>query len=114
MKTGTIRRKRHHKIRKRTKGYRGSPSRRHGAGLEALLKAGRYAYRDRRTRRRMFRRIWISRLGAALRSMGLGSYAAFQNDLKAADVRLNRKMLSEIALRDPEAFGRIVAEVRGA
>ncbi|MBC8515133.1 50S ribosomal protein L20 [bacterium] len=114
VKTGITRRKRHHKVRKLTKGYRGSSSRRHGTGVEAILHAGKYAYRDRRARKRMFRRIWISRLGAALRSMNLGSYSAFQKDLHDANVRLNRKMLSEIAVRDEALFGKIVSEVRGS
>lgn len=113
VKTGTTRRARHHKVLKRAKGYRGAASRRFGRATEALLAAGRHAYRDRRARRRSFRRLWIARLGAALRAEGHG-YAAFQSVLNKSGCRLNRKMLSEIAVRDPATFSRIVADLTGA
>jgi large subunit ribosomal protein L20 len=77
-----------------------------------MLKSLWYAYRDRRTRRRDLRRLWIVRINAAARMKGT-TYSRLMHDLHAKDVRLNRKMLADLAVRDPEAFGRVVASAKG-
>ena len=80
---------------------------------ETLLRAGVYAFRDRRVRRRDFRQLWITRISAAVRQHGI-SYSQFICGLKKANIQLDRKMLSEIAIHDPPAFEKVVAEVRQA
>jgi large subunit ribosomal protein L20 len=80
---------------------------------ETLLRAGAYAFRDRRRRRRDFRRLWITRVSAAVRQRGL-SYSEFVNGLTKAGIELNRKILSEMAIHDPAAFDVVVAEARQA
>ncbi len=89
------------------KGYRGGRSKLYKTASEALIHAGRYAYRDRRTRKRDFRTLWITRLGAACRARGL-QYSRLIFGLKNAQVILNRKMLSELAIHDPAAFDKVV------
>lgn len=108
---GIARRRRHKKVTAETKGYRGARRNRYKAAKEALLHARAYAYRDRRNRKRDFRRLWIVRVNAMCREEGL-SYAQFMNALRQSNVMLNRKMLAEIAVRHPDAFRRIVSEVR--
>ncbi len=110
VKAGTTRRRRHKKVLAATKGYRGARSRRFKVAKEAMIKARAYAYRHRRTRKRDFRRLWIARVNAACRMAGT-SYSKFMNSLKRNDIKLNRKMLSEIAVRHPEAFRTIVKTV---
>lgn len=111
VKAGITRRRRHKKVLKAVKGYRGARRRRFKAAKEAMIKARAYAFRDRRVRKREFRRLWIARVNAASRMHGL-SYSVFMNLLKKADIGLNRKMLSEIAIRHPEAFKTIVDTVK--
>jgi len=108
---GTTRRKRHKKILKLTKGYRGARGTRFKVAKEAVIKSRFYSYRDRRNRKRDFRRLWIARVNAAVREAGL-TYSQFMNILKIQNVQLNRKMLSEIAVRHPESFRKIVEQVR--
>jgi large subunit ribosomal protein L20 len=79
---------------------------------EALLKSLWYAYRDRRTRKRDLRRLWIARINAAARLNGT-TYSRLIHDLKKADIRLNRKMLADLAVRDPEAFAEVVKAAQG-
>jgi large subunit ribosomal protein L20 len=97
----------------RTKGYRGQASKSYKRAKEALLKADSYAYRDRRNRKRDFRRLWIVRINAAARREGL-SYSQFMHGLKQAGVEVDRKVLADIAVRDPETFRRFADKAREA
>ncbi|NWF70293.1 MAG: 50S ribosomal protein L20 [Chloroflexi bacterium] len=107
-KTGFVRRRSHKKILKLTKGQFGSRSRLWKRAHEAVLKGLHYAYRDRRTRRRDLRRLWIARINAAARLQKL-SYSRFMHGLKLAGVELDRKTLADIAVRDLPTFNKIVA-----
>jgi large subunit ribosomal protein L20 len=97
----------------RAKGYRGQAHSSYKRAKEALLKADRYAYRDRRNRKRDFRRLWITRINAAARREGM-SYSQFMHGLRDAGVDLDRKVLADIAVRDPETFRRFVEQAREA
>jgi large subunit ribosomal protein L20 len=97
----------------RTKGYRGQASSSYKRAKEALLKADSYAYRDRRNRKRDFRRLWIVRINAAARREGL-SYNQFMHGLKQAGIEVDRKVLADIAVRDPETFRRFADKAREA
>jgi large subunit ribosomal protein L20 len=108
---GSARHRKKKRILKAAKGYRGSRGL-YRQAKEAITRAGVYAYRDRRTRKRSFRRLWITRVSAACRSRGV-TYEQFISRLKKASVTLNRKMLSEIAIADPEAFEKIMEEAGG-
>ena len=112
VKAGITRRRRHKKVLAATKGYRSARRRRFKVAKEAMIKARAYAFRDRRVRKREFRRLWIVRVNAACRQAGI-SYSKFMNSLKKSDIKLNRKMLSEIAVRHPKAFRTIVDTVTG-
>lgn len=112
-KTGGKRRKRHKKILKKTKGYRGTRSKLFKRAHEAYLRAGQHAYIGRKLRKRDMRRLWIQRIGAALKPFDL-SYSKFINLLKKTHIKLNRKMLSEIAIHYPEAFERVVEKAKKA
>ncbi len=112
VKTGVVRRRRHKKILKMVKGQRGPRSRLFRRANEAWLKSMWYAYRDRRTRRRDLRRLWIMRINAAARQHGL-TYSRFIHALKQADIRINRKMLADLAVRDPAAFKAVVDKALG-
>ena len=96
-----------------TKGYRGEAHSGYKRAKEALLKADQYAYRDRRNRKRDFRRLWIVRIGAAARREGM-SYSQFMHGLRLAGVELDRKVLADIAVRDPETFRRFAERAREA
>lgn len=111
VKRGVMVRKRHNKLLKEAKGYRGSRSRRVKVARETVMKALSYAYRDRRNRKRDFRRLWITRINAATRLNGM-SYSRFMNGLKTANIDIDRKMLADIAVRDPQGFTRIVEQVQ--
>ncbi len=106
-KTGTIRRRRHNKVLKRAKGFRGSRSKQYRNAFQTLLNAATYEYRDRRNKKRDFRRLWIQRINAGARLHGM-SYSTFIGGLKKAGVDLNRKVLADIAAREPEAFKALV------
>ena len=97
----------------RAKGYRGEAHSSYKRAKEALLKADPYAYRDRRNRKRDFRRLWITRINAAARREGM-SYSQFMHGLKLAGVELDRKVLADIAVRDPETFRRFAERAREA
>ena len=97
----------------RAKGFRGEASSNYKRAKEAVMKADAYAYRDRRNRKRDFRRLWITRINAAARQNGM-SYGAFMHGLKLAGVELDRKVLADIAVRDPETFRRFVDAAREA
>jgi len=96
---------------KRAKGYSAARGKRYKAAKEQVAHSGAYAYRDRRNRKRDFRRLWITRINAAARSHGL-SYNRFIAGLKAAEVDIDRKVLADIAVADPSAFGELVAVAR--
>jgi large subunit ribosomal protein L20 len=97
----------------RTKGYRGQAHSSYKRAKEALLKADSYAYRDRRNRKRDFRRLWITRINAAARREGM-SYSQFIHGLKEAGIEVDRKVLADIAVRDPETFRRFAEKAREA
>jgi large subunit ribosomal protein L20 len=105
--SGTVKHERAKKVLKSAKGYRGARSTQYRTAKEAVMKAGLYAYRDRRNKKRDFRKLWISRINARSRMAGL-SYSQFMNKLKKAGVILNRKQLSDIAVRDDVAFDKLV------
>lgn len=111
VKGGSKTRSRHKKILKLAKGYRGAKSRSFRAANEQVMHSLMYSYRDRRVRKRNFRSLWITRINAAARSNGL-SYSKFMNGLKLADVEINRKMLSEMAVNDPEGFSNLASLVK--
>jgi len=107
VKSGIVTRKRHKKILKLAKGYRGARSRRFRTANETLLKALSYAYRDRKARKREFRKLWIARINAGVCELGM-TYSQFMNGLRLANIKLNRKVLAELAVSDKEEFKRIV------
>ncbi len=108
VRAGKARHRRKVRLFRAVKGYRGGRSKLYRTAKEALVRAGAYAYSHRRLRKRDFRSLWITRLSAACRMRGL-SYSRFIFGLNAADVTVNRKMMSEIAIDDPEAFDQLVA-----
>lgn len=113
VKRGTVRRASRKKLSKRTKGYFLTKSKLYRSMKEAADRAGRFAYRDRRRRKRDFRRLWILRINAAARQHEL-TYSQFMNGLKKMGSTLDRKSLSEIAARDATAFAALAAEVKQA
>ena len=113
VKRGTKRRARRKKYLKRTKGFFLTKSKLYQSAQEAANRADRYAYRDRRTRKREFRKLWIQRIGAAARQNGL-TYARLVHGLKAAGVTLNRKILADLAVRDAAAFAQLAEQAKSA
>ena len=109
---GTVRHRRHKKVLKEAKGYRGRRNSVYRMAKQAVLKAGTNAYRDRRKKKRDFRRMWITRLNAALRSHGV-MYSRFIRQMEQKDVQINRKALSELAIHEPKAFEKVVKMVMG-
>ena len=108
VKRGVAAKKRKNRILRKAKGYYGARSRLLKTAREAVEKGWRYAYRDRKQRKRQFRVLWIARINAAARENGL-SYSRFMDGLKKADVEIDRKVLAQIALSDPKAFGELAA-----
>jgi large subunit ribosomal protein L20 len=106
IKRGTVKKRKHKKILKEARGYYGAKKRSYRLAKEQLLKSLKYSYIDRKNRKRTFRRLWIIRINAAARLNGI-SYNEFINGLKKANVEINRKMLSEIAVGDPTAFQKL-------
>ena len=113
VKRGKVGHRRHKKVLKAAKGFRGSRSKSYRAAKETLLRAGAFAYRDRRKRKRDFRQLWIIRINAAARGKGL-SYSRFMDGLNKAGVKLNRKMISELAIADQGAFDALVEKAEEA
>ncbi len=113
VKTGYTRRRRHKKVLKITKGQFGTRSKLYRRANEARMKSLWYAYRDRRNRKRDLRRLWIARINAAARRNGL-SYSRFIHAMKKADIQINRKMLADMAVRDPQAFAAVVEQAKAA
>ena len=110
VKRGVASRARRKKVLKQAKGYYGARSRTFKVAKQAVIKAGQYAYRDRRQRKRMFRRLWITRINAACRLNGT-TYSAFINGLKTKGIDLDRKILADMAVNDPQAFTDLTASV---
>lgn len=108
VKTGYTRRRRHKKILKITKGQYGTRSKLFRRANEAMLKSLWYAYRDRRNRKRDLRRLWIARINAAARNNGT-TYSRLIHGLRNANIQINRKMLADMAVRDPDGFSAVVA-----
>mgnify|MGYP000911326566 FL=1 len=113
VKGGFVTRRRHKKILNMTKGQWGSRSKLFRRANEAMMKSYFYAYRDRRNRKRDFRRLWIARINAATRQHGL-SYSNFIHGLKVANVRLDRKALADLAVRDETAFAAVIDIAKNA
>ena len=113
VKRGVTTHARHKKVLELAKGYRGRGSTAYRVAIEKVEKALRYAYRDRRNRKRDFRRLWITRINAAARINGM-SYSQLMHGLKLAGIELDRKVLADIAVRDPETFRRFAETAREA
>jgi len=111
VKRGVIARRRHKNILKQAKGYYGARSRVFRVAKQAVIKAGQYAYRDRKVRKRQFRRLWIIRINAAARLHGL-SYSCFINGLKKANIELDRKVLAELAVFNKPAFEQLAEQAK--
>ena len=105
------RHRRHRKIVKQAKGYYGARSRTFKSAKDAVVKAGLYAYRDRRQRKRQFRRLWITRINAACRLNGT-TYSAFINGLKTSGIDLDRKILADMAVNDPQGFTALTSSIK--
>jgi large subunit ribosomal protein L20 len=106
-------RKSRRKVMERASGYKGARGRRYRAANEQVMNAMQDAYRDRRARKGEFRRLWISRINAAARMHGT-TYSRLMADLKAAEIEVDRKMLADMAVNDPEAFGALVTQASGS
>lgn len=113
VKGALMTRKRRKKVLKLAKGYWGAKSKHFKMAKQAVMKSGNYAYIGRKQRKRDFRRLWITRISAACRMNGI-NYSTFMNGLKKANITLNRKMLSEIAIADEQAFKALVEQAKAA
>lgn len=111
VKRGVTARARHKKVLALAKGFRGRRKNVFRIAKEAVMKAGQYAYRDRRTRKRVFRQLWIARINAASRELGI-TYSKFMAGMKKASIDIDRKVLADLAVNDPAAFGKIVEKVK--
>ena len=111
VKRGVTARARQKKVLALAKGFRGRRGNVFRIAKEAVMKAGQYAYRDRRAKKRVFRQLWIARINAAARSNGL-TYSQFANGIRKAGIDIDRKVLADIAYHDPEAFTGIVNQVK--
>ena len=113
VKRGVTARAKHKKVLKKAKGYYGARSRVFRVANQAVTKAGQYAYRDRRQKKRQFRRLWIVRINAAARMFDM-SYSRFMNGLKKAEIDVDRKMLADLAVHDIDAFGQLAEKAKAA
>jgi large subunit ribosomal protein L20 len=113
VKRGVVARARHKKVLKQAKGYYGARSRVFRVAKQAVIKAGQYAYRDRRQRKRQFRALWIARINAAARINGL-SYSRFIAGLKKANIEIDRKVLADLAVYEQAAFAAVVEKAKAA
>ncbi len=111
VKRGVVVKARHKRILSKAKGYYGARHKLYCVAKQAVIKAGQYAYRDRRQRKRQFRALWITRINAAARLHGL-SYSRFVNGLKQADIEIDRKVLADLAVHDAEAFGALAEQAK--
>ena len=113
VKRGVVARRRHKKVLKQAKGYYGARSRVFRVAKQAVIKAGQYAYRDRRNRKRQFRALWIQRINAGARINGM-SYSRFVGGLKKAGIEIDRKVLADLAVHEKAAFAAIVEKAKAA
>ncbi len=113
VKRGVTARASHKKVLKQAKGYRGARSRVFRVAKQAVTKAGQYAYRDRKAKKRLFRRLWIARINAAARESGI-SYSRLMQGLKKAEIEIDRKMLADLAIADQAAFSAIVEKAKAS
>jgi large subunit ribosomal protein L20 len=113
VKRGVTARARHKKVLALAKGYRGRRKSVYRIAKEAVMKAGQYAYRDRRQRKRQFRALWIARINAAVRDLGM-NYSTFMNGLRQAAVDIDRKVLADLAVHDRDAFNKIAEQVKAS
>ncbi|MCB1584000.1 MAG: 50S ribosomal protein L20 [Marinicella sp.] len=113
VKRGVQARKRHKKILKLAKGYYNARRKIYRVAKQAVIKAGQYAYRDRKARKRTFRALWITRINAGARNNGM-SYSRFINGLKKADISLDRKVLADMAVHDKAGFAAVVEQAKAA
>ena len=113
VKRGVVARRRHKKVLKQAKGYYGARSRVFRVAKQAVIKAGQYAYRDRRNRKRQFRSLWIQRINAGARINGM-SYSRFVGGLKKAGIEIDRKVLADLAVHEKAAFAAIVEKAKAA
>ena len=113
VKRGRATRKRHKKVLGYAKGYVGSKSKLYKSANQAVMKAWKYAYRHRRQKKRDFRSLWIIRINAACRELGL-NYSKFINALNKSNIKLNRKILADLAVNDKDAFKQLVSQLKAA
>ena len=113
VKSGVTAKARHKKVLDKAKGYYGARSKLFKTAKQAVIKAGQYAYRDRRTRKRMFRSLWIVRINAAARQFGM-SYSRFMDGLNKAGIEVDRKVLADLAVHDIAAFGALAEKARAS
>lgn len=113
VKRGVTARARHKKVLERAKGFRGRRGNVYRIAVQAVMRAGQYAYRDRRNKKRVFRRLWIARINAAAREHGI-TYSVFINGLNKAAIGLDRKVLAELAVNDKPGFAAVVGQVKAA
>ena len=113
VKRGVTARARHKKVLKQAKGFRGRRKNVFRIAKQAVMKAGQYAYRDRRNKKRTFRALWITRINAAVRELGM-SYSAFMSGLKRANIEIDRKVLADLAVQDKPAFAKIAGQVKAS
>lgn len=113
VKRGVQARKKHKKILKQAKGYRGARSRVYRVATQAVTKAGQYAYRDRRQKKRVFRALWIARINAGAREHGL-SYSRMINGLNIAEIKIDRKVLADLAVNDKPAFAALAERAKAS
>ena len=113
VKRGVTARAKHKKVLKKAKGYYGARSRVYRVATQAVTKAGQYAYRDRRVKKRQFRRLWIVRINAAARMFDM-SYSRFMDGLNKAEIEVDRRMLADLAVHDIDAFGQLAEKAKAA
>jgi len=113
VKRGVTAKARHKKIIAQSKGYRGRRSNVYRIAKEAVMKAGQYQYRDRRNRKREFRALWIARINAAVRELGM-TYSVFMSGLKKASIDIDRKVLADLAVHDKTAFSKIAEQAKAS
>jgi large subunit ribosomal protein L20 len=113
VKRGVTARARHKKVTSAATGYRGRRKNVYRIAKEAVMKAGQYAYRDRRTKKREFRALWIARINAAVRELGM-SYSSFINGLTKAEIAIDRKVLADLAVHDKAAFKKIAEQAKAS
>jgi len=113
VKRGVTARARHKKVLAKAKGFRGRRGNVYRVAKEAVMKAGQYAYRDRRNRKRVIRALWITRINAAVRELGM-SYSAFMAGMKKAKIEIDRKVLADLAVLDKPAFAKIAGQIKAS